>query len=579
MEAATTTQDTPPQHGVSSFSKSLFLGEIHEELVFPYPKPDDEEQRRIRHLVKDAREFGETYDQRAIEEARWIGDEKIAELGERGLLGLYVPTEYGGAGLTQTGYCRVSEEFAQIDATLSVIMGVHQSIGMKGIVLFGSDEQKQRFLPDLASGRKLAAFALTEQNAGSDAHGIESRAVKQPDGSYKLNGEKRYIGNGSKAGVLVTFARNEDRHIALIVTPDMDGFEVGDRFDTMGLRANDLRRLRFNDVRVPRENVLGEPDQGFRIAMHILNNGRLSLGTGSVGASKWLLDRIIGHVQERRQFDMPLADFELVQEKIGWMVSHTFGLESMAYLTTGLVDAGVPDYSLESAMCKVAATEFMWYAANRALQLKGGEGYMRDQLFEKMLRDIRIFPIFEGANDVMRAFVALSGMKPLGEKLKELGDVGLGNAIGSIGVLADYVSGRIQRELRPDQVTMAHPELASLAEPIGDQVKRLRDLAERQLREHKGGIALKQFVQKRLSDAVSDIYGQIATLSRVSQIFEEQGVEPSGQERYIAETFCTRAAGRVQSNLDQVETNDDERMTAIAKLAYKRGEYGYAFFD
>jgi acyl-CoA dehydrogenase family protein 9 len=330
---------------------------------------------------------------------------------------------------------------------------------------------------------------------------------------------------------------------------------------------------------VPPENVLGEPGEGFRIAMSILNNGRLSLGTGSVGASKWLLDRIIKHVQERRQFGMPLAEFELVQEKIGWMVSHTFGLESMAYLTTGLVDAGVPDYSLESAMCKVAATEFMWYAANRALQLKGGEGYMRDELYEKMLRDIRIFPIFEGANDVMRAFVALSGMKPVGEKLKELGDVSLRDAIGSLGVLADYVSGRVQRELRPDRVTMAHPDLASLAEPLSDQVKRLRAVSESQLREHKGGIALKQFTQKRLSDAISDIYAQIATLSRVTAIFEDQGVEPSGQERYIAETFCTRAAKRVDSNLDQVESNDDERMTAIAKLAYKRGEYGYAFFD
>src|SRR3954467_4831859 len=583
MEAATTTQDTAPKHGVSSFSKSLFLGEIHEEIVFPYPKPDQDEQDRIRKLVKETREFGESYDQRAVEEERWIGDDKIAELGERGLTGLYVPTKYGGAGLTQTGYCRVSEEFAQIDATLSVIMGVHQSIGMKGIVLYGSDEQKERFLPDLASGRKLAAFALTEPNAGSDAYHVESRAVKQPDGSWKLNGHKRYIGNGSKAGVLVTFARaevdGEDRHIALILEPDMDGFEVGDRYDTMGLRANDLRQLHYNDIRVPPENVLGEPGEGFRIAMHILNNGRLSLGTGSVGCSKWLLDRIIEHVRERERFGRPIGDFELVQEKIGWMVAFTFGLESMAYMTTGLVDADVPDYSLESAICKVAGTEFMWYAANRALQLKGGEGYMRDQLFEKMLRDIRIFPIFEGANDVMRAFVALSGMKPLGEKLKELGDVGLRDAIGSIGVLADYVTDRIQRELRPDQVTMAHEELSSLAEPIGDQVKRLRDVAERQLREHKGGIALKQFVQKRLSDAVSDIYGQVATLSRVSAIFAEQGVEPSGQERFIAETFCTRAADRVQSNLDQVETNDDERMTAIAKLAYKRGEYGYAFFD
>jgi alkylation response protein AidB-like acyl-CoA dehydrogenase len=583
MEAATTTQDTAPKHGVSSFSKSLFLGEIHEELVFPYPKPDQEEQDRIRKLVTQTREFGETYDQREVEEQGWIGDDKIAELGERGLTGLYVPTEYGGAGLTQTGYCRVSEEFAQIDATLSVVMGVHQSIGMKGIVLFGTDEQKARLLPDLATGRKLAAFALTEPNAGSDVHSMESRAVKQPDGSWKLNGHKRYIGNGSKASTLVTFARAEvdgkDRHIALIVEKGMDGFEVGERYDTMGLRGNDLRQLHFNDVRIPPENVLGEPGEGFRIAMSILNNGRLSLGTGSVGASKWVLDRIIRHVRERRQFGMPLADFELVQEKIGWMVSHTFGLESMAYLTTGLVDAGVPDYSLESAMCKVAATEFMWYAANRALQLKGGAGYMRDELWEKMLRDIRIFPIFEGANDVMRAFVALSGMKPLGEKLQELGDINLRDAIGSIGVLADYVQERIQRELRPDQVTMAHDELAELAKPVGDQVKRLRDVSEAQLRTHKKDIALKQFVQKRLSDAVSDVFGQIAVLSRVTQIFEEQGVEPSGQEGYIAETFCTRAARRVQLNLDQVESNDDERMTAIAKLAYKRGEYGYAFFD
>src|SRR5213079_1995044 len=208
---------------------------------FPYPQPDDGERRRIRDLVRSCREFGERYDQRAVEERGWIGDDAIAELGERGLLGLYVPAEYGGAGLSQTGYCRVSEEFAQVDATLSVVLGVHQSIGMKGIVLYGSDEQKSRFLPDLATGRKLAAFALTEPNAGSDAYNIESRAVRQPDGSWVLNGEKRFIGNGSRAGVLVTFARAEvggkDRHIALILEKGMDGLEVGERYETMGLQA------------------------------------------------------------------------------------------------------------------------------------------------------------------------------------------------------------------------------------------------------------------------------------------------------------------------------------------------------
>src|SRR3954471_2849865 len=580
MEAAPTQQDTPPQRGVSAFSKSLSLGEIHEELVFPYPKPDDEEQQRIRGLVKQAREFAERYDPRKVEDDRWIGDDKIAELGERGLMGLYVPTEYGGAGLSQTGYCRVSEEFAQIDATLSVIMGVHQSIGMKGIVLFGSDEQKARFLPDLAAGRKLAAFALTEPNAGSDVFHMESRAVRQTDGSYRLNGVKRYIGNGSKAGVLVTFAACDDGgHLALILTPDMEGFEVGERFDTMGLRGNDLRRLEYHDVRVPPENVLGEPGDGFKIAMQVLNNGRLSLGTGAVGASKWLLDRVIPHVRERVQFERPLADFELVQEKIGWMVSFTFGLESMAYLTCGLVDAGVEDYSLESAICKVAGTEYVWYAANRALQLHGGQGYMRTEPYEKLLRDIRIFPIFEGANDVMRAFIALSGLKPLGERLGEMGDIGLSDPIGSLGVLADYVLDRVQREVRPDRVTMAHAELRALADPITDQVKRLRAVSEGVLREHRKGIIERQFIQKRLADAVADVYAQIATLSRVTSIFSEQGVEPSGQERYIAETFCTRAASRVRGNLDLVEDNDNDRLAAIAKLAYKRGSYGYSFFD
>ena len=577
MEVASTLERPPDERAVSSFAKSLFLGQIHEDLVFPYPESDPSEQDRVRGLIAALREI--PYDPREAEENRWVGDETIAALGERGLMGLYVPEQYGGQGLSQTGYCRVSEAFAQIDPTLSVVMGVHQSIGMKGIVLFGNDEQKARLLPDLAGGRKLAGFALTEPEAGSDVHGMRTRAEPQADGSWRLDGMKHYIGNGSKGDVFVTFAATGDRHTAFVVEKGMGGFDVGTRFDTLGLRGNDLRELRFNGVRVPPENVLGEPGDGFKIAMQVLNNGRLSLGTGSVGGAKVMLDLAIDHVQGRRQFGRPLADFELVQDKIGWMVSYLFGLESMAYLTTGLVDRGVPDYSLESAICKVAATEFLWYQANRALQLAGGAGYMRDQPYEKILRDIRIFPIFEGANDVMRAFIALAGMKPLGDELKELGEISLGDPIGAIGVLVDYVTGRIQRGVRPDRVTRAHPELQSLADPLTDQVKRLRAVTEGLLREHKRDVLLRQFQQKRLAHAVSDMFGQIAVLSRVTSIFEDQGVEPSGQERFIAETFCSRAARRVELSLDQIERNDDERMVAIAKLAYKRGAYGYAFFE
>ena len=190
----------------------------------------------------------------------------LRDLGEIGALGLYVDKEYGGQGLSQTGYARVFETVGQIDATLAIVLGVHQSIGFKGISLFGTDEQKERFLPDLATGRKLAAFALTEPEAGSDAYHLRSRAVEQPDGSWVLNGEKRYIGNGSRADVITTFARaevdGEDKHIALILEKGMDGLEVGERYETMGLQANDLRRLYFNDVRVPPENVLGRARPG-----------------------------------------------------------------------------------------------------------------------------------------------------------------------------------------------------------------------------------------------------------------------------------------------------------------------------
>ena len=574
-----------PESGkaASSFAKSLLLGEIHEEMVFPWPKTDEDEQRKVRELISRAREIGASIDHRKVEERRWIGDDVIRELGDAGLCGLYVDERYGGQGLSQTGYARVFETFAGIDGTLSIILGVHQSIGYKGIALFGTEEQKERYLPDLAAGRKLAGFALTEPQAGSDAYQLQSRAVLQADGSWVLNGEKRYIGNGGKGDVFTAFARAEvggkDRHIALILEKGMKGFEVGERYDTMGLRGNDLRRLYFNDVRVPAENVLGEPGDGFHIAMSILNNGRIGLGTGSVGAAKKLLDLSIDHVKERRQFDQPIADFELVQEKIGWMVSYLFGLESMAYLTCGLVDQGVEDYSLESAICKVSGTEFLWYAANRAMQLRGGEGYMKTDPYEKIMRDIRIFPIFEGANDVMRCFIALSAMKPVGEKLSGLGNIGFNDPIGSIGLLADYVGGRVKREVRPERITLAHPELQSHADAVGDQVKELASATEGLIREHKQDVMHRQLHQKRLSEAISDVYAQVAVLSRVTQIFEDQGVEPSGQERYIADSFCQRAAGRVRGHLRQIESNDDDRMTAIAKLAYKRGEYGYALFE
>ena len=569
---------------VTSFSKALLLGEIHEELVFPYPISGEAEAEKVRGLIAAFREYAaEHIDARRIDEEGWIDDQVYRDLGEMGITGLYVPERYGGQGLSQTGYARVFEAIGQASGSLTIGLGVHQSIGFKGIALYGTDEQKERFLPDLARGRKLAGFALTEPEAGSDAYNIQSRAVRQSDGSWVLNGEKRFIGNGGRGDVFTTFARagvdGKDTHVALILEKGMEGFEAGKPYDTMGLRGNNLTPLYFRDVRVPPENVLGEPGEGFRIAMQVLSNGRIGLGTGSVGLAKRLIDLSIDHVTTRRQFGRPLGDFDMVEDKIGWMVSYLFGLESMAYLTTGLIDAGIDDYSVESAMAKVTGTEFVWYLANRAMQLKGGAGYMRTEPYELIMRDIRIFPIFEGANDVMRSFTALSVLKPLGDELKVLSDADLSDPIGALGSWAGYLGGRLRREVRPDRISLAHEQLSALADPVADQVKRLRAVGESVLRKHGKGIVDQGMTHKRLADAVADVYAQVAVLSRVTSIFEDQGVEASGQERFIAETFCTRAAHRVDAELNKIESNDDDRMHSIARLAYKRGQYGYALFE
>jgi acyl-CoA dehydrogenase family protein 9 len=569
--------------GPSSFTKSLFLGQVAEDMAFPYPALDVDEEERVRELVDGLDEFAaEAIDGDRIEEQEWIGDDVVRGLGDLGLLGLQVPARYGGLGLSQTATARVFERLAQIDGSVCTVLGVHQSIGLKGILMFGSDEQKARFLPDLAAGRKLAGFALTEPGAGSDAYHLDSRATLEPDGSWRLSGEKRFIGNGSKGSVFVTFARTEidgkDRQSAFILEKGTEGFEVGHRYRTLGLRGNDLRHLYFNDVRVPRENVLGEPGDGFRIAMEVLNSGRLSLATGALGAAKVVIDETVEHVLSRQQFGRPIGEFELVQEKIGWMVTNLFALESMAYLTAGLVDAGVKDTALESAMCKIATSEFAWYLANRALQLKGGAGYTTDEPHERILRDVRILPIFEGANDVLRSYVALSGVKPLADRLKGLTELSLAEPLNSLGVVAEYVAESVRRKLRSPAVEGVHPELEDAAGAMGNQVAGLHEAAAGWLRRENRDAIERQLGQKRLADAVTDIYAQIAVLSRATSLLEEQAGEPAGRERYVARAFCEQAAARVQAALDGMERNDDERMLSVARLAYRGARARRGFF-
>jgi acyl-CoA dehydrogenase family member 9 len=514
--------------------ESLIAGDLPGELA--YPRLAAPEAERVRSLVASLQDFAPSgIAPRAIEERCWIGDDVVRGLGERGLMGLGVPAEYGGQGLSMLGWAHVFEAYGEIDPTLALVVGIHQAIGTRPIVMFGSDEQKERLLPDLAAARRLAAFALTEPGAGSDAASISTRAVRQADGSWRLDGEKRYIGNGDKGDVFVVFARCDDGgHVALIVEKGMAGFEAGPRYDMMGLRGNDVRPLRFNGVRVPPENVLGEPGKGFSIAMKTLEVGRLTLAAGDVGCAKRLCERVVAHVRERRQFGRALADFEMVREKIAWMVSRCYAVESIAYATAGLVDRATTSCSAESALCKVNASDFIVASANHAFDLRGGEAYMRTEPYEKILRDVRIFPVFEGSNDVLRAYVALKALKSLAGRLAE-GELASPN--GSHGSDLERAAGRLTATARDLLVTHMH------------------EVRER------------QFQQRRLANAIGEAYAYATMDARAAS-------EPEPQQ-LVARSARAASMRRFHAALDEIEANDDEMTTAVAELACEGRAYRF----
>ncbi|MCB1026804.1 MAG: hypothetical protein KDB24_03455, partial [Microthrixaceae bacterium] len=321
-------------------------------------------------------------------------------------------------------------------------------------------------------------------------------------------------------------------------------------------------------------NLLGEVGDGFNIGMEILNNGRMSLGTGAAGSVRLLIDQALEHAGSRRQFGRPLAELQLVAHKLGQMSTQLYGLESMGYLTTGMVDRGATDVSLESAMVKIAGTEFLWYAVNRVFQIVGGEAYMTGAPCEKVLRDIRIFPIFEGANDVMRMFVAMKGCQELGDELEGLANFDLTDPLRGVGALVGYLGGRLGRAVNPPGLPDAAAPFADASDRVARQVRSLRETTESLVRAHGTGVTERQADLKRLTQATMDICGQVATISRISDVLDDATTSSVlGEEEAIASSFCERAASRAERSLAQVDDNDDEAIDLIATNLIDRGAY------
>ncbi len=556
----------------SSFTRGIFAGVVLDSLLFPYPRPLDErsadEARTVRHLIKELRALeGDVIDSARFDEEETIPDNVIRAFADIGMLGLTIPRKYGGLELSSSAYARVFETLSSIDGSLAVMVGVHCGLGSKAIVLHGTDEQKERYLPPLARGDFLAAYALTEPDVGSDAQNIKTTATPIGDGSHwRLNGRKIWIGNGHRAGVIATFAqafvqrRGESlqRMTAFLIRPDMPGFRVVGTVRKLGIRGSTQAELAYDGLEVPADHLLGSVGRGFSVAVHVLNAGRLTLAAGCTGGTKRTLDEMASYAEQRVQFGHPLADFEITQRKLARTASDIYASDAMLGVLAWLVDRGDIDFSLEAACAKVFASEMVWRAADDMVQLAGGRGYVKPYPYERMLRDSRINRIFEGANEVLRLFIALNGVQAPAQALKEIGSA-LRRPLRNLGLLGGYATSRVK--LRLGQTSTLdieiHERLRKHKEYFEKHVAELGSATDRAIMRYRERIVDNQLVLERLANMAIDLFATACVIARTQSLIDERGIDKVDREITLCDLFCIEAGRRFRGNRAMLDGRGD----------------------
>jgi alkylation response protein AidB-like acyl-CoA dehydrogenase len=502
----------------------------------------------------------------------------LKKAGELGLLGVDVPEEYGGLGLDKISSAVITEKFSRA-GSFSLSYGAHVGIGSLPIVLFGNEEQKKKYLPGLATGEKIAAYALTEPGSGSDALGAKTTAKLNAEGThYILNGEKQWITNSGFADVFVVYAKIDGEHFsAFIVERDFPGVSTGPEEKKMGIKGSSTRTLILEDALVPKENLLGEIGKGHVIAFNILNIGRFKLAVGTIGGAKRAIELSVQYANQRQQFKQPISKFSLIQEKIANMATKLYAMESSVYRTAGLfeermgqltkeeindgkeVAAAIAEYAIECSLNKVFGSEVLDYCVDEGVQIHGGYGFMAEYEIERMYRDSRINRIFEGTNEINRLLVpgmflrkAMKGELPLLQKAQALQE--------ELMMLMPEEVG--------DGVLEQEKYLVKNAKKIALMVA---GLAAQKYGQH---LQKEQEILVNIADIVSNVYAMESTLLRTEKALNNTGLEKNKQKLLYTQVFCQEAFNEIEAHAKETlvatEQGDTLRMMLSALRKFTR---------
>ena len=581
LELAEASRDPLDDRG--SFASNLFIGRYDFDRIYPWPAQSAEDRAAGEDFLNKLETYlREHVDPDEIDRTGEIPPENFAGLAAIGAFGIKVPKQYGGLGLSQFNYGRAAVLLGSWDGNVAALVSAHQSIGVaQPLMLFGTEEQKRKYLPRVAGG-EISAFALTESHAGSDPATMSLRADPTPDRSeFILNGEKLWCTNGVKAGVLVVMAKTAPKIVggkerkqitAFIVDVATPGLEITYRCRFMGLRALYNAVVKFTDVRVSRENMIAEEGAGLKVALTTLNTGRLTLPAACVGVSKRLLEISRKWAGERVQWGVPIGKHAAIAGKIAEMAGNVFAMEAMTFLSSSLLDRKSGDLRIETAMCKMWATEMTWKIADDAMQVRGGRGYETAHSLagrgeppiavERFLRDCRVNTIFEGSSEIMRLFIAREALDP---HLKVGGAIFNTQLPMSERAKAVFTSGKFYAGWYPRQwipggagrIDNLHSDLEAHVQYAARTSKRLARGLFHAMARFGPKLDREQLLLSRFVGIATELFAISATCS-YAQWLLGQG-KPSDEVSPLAGYFCRSSRTRIDSHFAGTRRNVDKR--------------------